>query len=80
MEGIRKRGRSRKLWTDEAEEDMMIMGIKNVGTVNRDWKEWRRNLLEAKVHKGLYCMKRRRRRRSIDHKLVSSPARRLPTV
>ena len=26
MEGVRKRGMPRKRWTDEAEEDMMIMG------------------------------------------------------
>jgi hypothetical protein len=47
MEGIRKRGRPQKLWTDEAEEDMMIMGIQNEGAVTRDWKEWRRTLLET---------------------------------
>ena len=50
MKGIRKRGRPRKLWTDEAEEDMMIMGIKYENTETRDWKEWRSKLLEANVH------------------------------
>jgi hypothetical protein len=24
-----------------------------------DWKEWRRLLLEAKVHSGLHCLRRR---------------------
>jgi hypothetical protein len=29
MEGIRKRGREREIWTDEAEEDMTIMRGRN---------------------------------------------------
>jgi len=31
MEVIRNRGRERKIWTEEAEEDMMLMGIKMEG-------------------------------------------------
>jgi hypothetical protein len=36
MEGKRKRGRSRKRWIDEVEEDLKIMGIKNWRVVARD--------------------------------------------
>jgi len=30
-------------------------------TLARDWKEWKRAVLEAKVHKGLWYLRRRRR-------------------
>ena len=38
---------------DDVEEDLKIMGRRNWHPVARDWKEWRRNLLEAKVGDGL---------------------------
>jgi hypothetical protein len=60
MEGIRKREKQWKRWTDEVEEDLKIMGVRNVHTVARDRKEWRRNLL---VHNALGRIKRRRRMR-----------------
>jgi hypothetical protein len=53
MEGTRKRERPRKRWIDEVEEDLKIMGIRNWHAVARDHREWRRILLEAKVHNGL---------------------------
>jgi hypothetical protein len=36
MEGKRKRGRPHKLWGDEVEEDLNIMGIKNRQAMVRD--------------------------------------------
>jgi hypothetical protein len=36
IEGIRKRGRPRKRWKDEVEEDLNIMGIKNGLAETRD--------------------------------------------
>jgi hypothetical protein len=36
VEGIRKRGTSRKGWRDEVEEDLNIMGIKNRQAMARD--------------------------------------------
>jgi hypothetical protein len=53
MERKMKRGRPRKRWINEAEEDLKIMGIRNCHVVAKDRQEWRRAVLEAKVHNGL---------------------------
>jgi len=39
MEGTRKGGRPQEKWTDEVEEDLKIMGTRNLHTVARDGKE-----------------------------------------
>jgi len=39
IEGTRKGGRPLEKWTDEVEEDLKIMGIRNLHTVSRDGKE-----------------------------------------
>jgi hypothetical protein len=51
--GTRKRGKPRKRWTDEAEERLNIVGIRNWQAVARDRLEWREILLEGKVQEGL---------------------------
>jgi hypothetical protein len=53
IEGTRKRGRPRKRWKDEVEEDLNIMGIKNGRAAARDRRKWRKTVLQAKDHKGL---------------------------
>lgn len=40
MEGIRKTGRQWKRWTDEAEEGLKIMGVKNQYTVVKRQEEF----------------------------------------
>ena len=63
IKGTRKRGRPRKRWTDEIEEDLKTMGIRNLYTAARNRKQWRRAALEAEVHDGRWCLRMRRRRR-----------------
>ena len=41
-----------KRWTDEVEQNLKEMGIR----VARDRMEWRRSVLEAKVHNRPYCL------------------------
>jgi hypothetical protein len=64
-EGYRRnkeRGRQRKRWKDEVEEDLNIMGIKNGSAAARDRRKWRKTLLQAKVHNGMQRLRRRRSR------------------
>jgi hypothetical protein len=53
MEGTRKRVRPLKRWVDEVEENLKITGIRNWHAVAKDRQEWRKIVLEAKVHNGL---------------------------
>jgi hypothetical protein len=50
MEGSRKRQRPQKRWTNEAEENMKILGIRNWHKMARGLEEWKRTVLESKVH------------------------------
>jgi hypothetical protein len=43
----RKRLRPRKIWKDEVEDDLNIMGIRNRKAMERDRRERRKNTLEA---------------------------------
>lgn len=53
MKGIRKRRRQWKRLTDVVEEDLKILGLRIWNTVARDWKEWWRSVLRAKVRNRL---------------------------
>jgi len=50
MEGMRKRQRPQKRRTNETEEDLKIMGIRNWHKMARGLEEWKRTVLKAKVH------------------------------
>jgi len=50
MEGAKKRGRHRTVWTTESEEDLSIMGIKNRQALVKDQQQWRMVVLEVKTH------------------------------
>jgi len=52
MERIRKRGRPRKRWTDEMDEDLKRMGTKGRHSVARDRMEWRGIILDFRASQG----------------------------
>jgi hypothetical protein len=56
-------GRPRNRWKDKVKEGFSVMGIINNQAMARESREWRKFLWEAKVHNGMYLMRRRRRRR-----------------
>jgi hypothetical protein len=53
MEAKSEIGKLLKSWINEAEEDLKAMGMRIWYTVARDRQEWRKILLEAKVHNRL---------------------------
>jgi hypothetical protein len=53
MEGKRKEGRSCKRGRDEFGEDLNITGMKNRQTMATDHREWKKIVLEDKVHKRM---------------------------
>ena len=51
--GTRIRGRSRKRWITDIEEDMQIIGIKGWRKQCKERAEWKRITVKAKTHRGL---------------------------
>jgi hypothetical protein len=49
MEGIRKRGIPWKRWTDEVDEDLKTVGIRNRHAVAKDRKKWRGIMLDFRA-------------------------------
>jgi hypothetical protein len=49
----RIRGRPRKRWIEEVEEDTQRMGIRGWRKLCKERTEWKRNTEKAKVHNGL---------------------------
>ena len=51
--GMRIRGRPRKRWNADIEEDMQIIGIKVWRKQYKERAEWKRITEKAKTHSGL---------------------------
>ena len=51
--GTRIRGRPRKRWIVDIEEDMQIMGIRRRRKQCKERAEWKRITEKAKTHRGL---------------------------
>jgi hypothetical protein len=51
-------------WTNEVEEDMKTMRMRNWRRVARNRKDRRRIVLDVKVHSGLLCLRKKKKRRS----------------
>jgi hypothetical protein len=51
--GRRIRGKPRKRWIEDTEEDIQIMGIRGWRKLSKERTEWRRIIEKAKTHSGL---------------------------
>jgi len=51
--GMRTRGRPRKRWIANIEEDMQIMGVRSWRKQCEERAEWKRITEKAKTHSGL---------------------------
>jgi hypothetical protein len=51
--GRRIRGRPRKIWIEDTEEDIQSMGIRGWRKLRKERTEWRRITKMAKIHSGL---------------------------
>jgi hypothetical protein len=62
MEGTRKRGIPRKRWRGEVEEDLGIRGNKKQTGNGQRLSGMEEDVLGARVHSGLWCLRSRRRK------------------
>jgi hypothetical protein len=51
--GRRIRGRPRKRWIEDIEEDIQVMGIRRWRKLSKERTEWRKITEKAKTHSGL---------------------------
>ena len=51
--GRRIRGRPRKRWVENIEEDIQALGIRGWKKLNKERTEWRRITEKAETHSGL---------------------------
>jgi len=53
LEGARRRGRPRKIWEEEVERDIQVLGLRRWRELVADRKKWKDNFRQAKDHSGL---------------------------
>jgi hypothetical protein len=51
--GRRIRGRSRKRWIEDVEEDIQLIGIRGWRKLSKERTDWRKITKKAKTHSGL---------------------------
>jgi len=51
--GRRIRGRPRKRWVEDTEEDIQVLGIRGCRKLSKERTEWRRITEKAKTHSGM---------------------------
>jgi len=51
--GRRIRGRPRKIWIEDAEEEIQTMGIRGWRKLNKERTEWKNIIEKAKTDSGL---------------------------
>ena len=53
LEGTRRRGRPRKIWKEEVERDLQVLGVRRWRELVADRKKWKDIVQQAKAHSGL---------------------------
>ena len=53
VEGTRRRGRRRKVWKEEVERDLQVLGVRRWRELVADRKKWKEIFRQAKAHIGL---------------------------
>jgi hypothetical protein len=53
--GRRIRGRPRKRWIEDAEEDIQAMGVRGWRKLSKERTEWKKITEKAKTHSGVEC-------------------------
>jgi len=53
LERTRRRGRNRKIWKEEVERDLQMLGVRRWRELLADRKKWRDIVRQAKAHSGL---------------------------
>ena len=53
LEGTRRRGRPRKIWKEELERDLQVLGVRRLRELVADRKKWKDIVRQAKAHSGL---------------------------
>jgi len=53
LEGTRRRGRPRKRWKEEAERDLLVMGVRRRRELVADKKKWKDIFRQTKANSGL---------------------------
>jgi len=53
LEGTRRRGRARKIWQEEVERDLQVLGVRRWRELVADRKKWKDIVRQAKAHSGL---------------------------
>jgi len=53
LEGTKRRGKPRKGWREEVEEDLQVLGVRRWREVVTDRTKWRDTVRQANAHNGL---------------------------
>jgi len=53
LEGTRRRGRPGKVWREEGERDLQVLGVRRWRELVIDREKWRGIVRQAKAHSGL---------------------------
>ena len=63
LEGTRRRRRPKKIWKEEGEGDLQVLGVRRWRELVADRKKWKDFVRQAKVHSGLQCQWKKKKKR-----------------